>query len=105
MLKFITGIVPKPTVGTPNPDVWTSQNALALTWLLNSLVATIRHNFLFLETPHQVWAAVAQTYSQKWNVAQAFELRRRRRGFDQNNRSLAEYYSELSGVWQEIGYL
>lgn len=47
---------------------------------------------------------MAQTYSQrqKGNVAQAFELRRRLRGLDQNNRSLTEYYFELSGVWQEL---
>ncbi|XP_058188911.1 uncharacterized protein LOC131306592 [Rhododendron vialii] len=104
MSKFIAGLVTQPTDAGPELEIWKSQNALAMTWLFNSMLPTIRHIFLLLDTPYTVWTTVAQTYSQKGNDAQAFELRTKLRGLDQYNRSLVEYYAELRGVWQELDY-
>jgi hypothetical protein len=66
--------------------------------------AEIRHNFLLLDTPHKIWTTAAQTYSQQGNDAQCFELRKRLRHSDQHHRSVAEYFAELSGLWQEFDF-
>ncbi|GMQ09400.1 hypothetical protein CsSME_00052791 [Camellia sinensis var. sinensis] len=38
------------------------------------------------------------------NDAHAYELRKKIRGLDQKDRSLAVYYAELSDLWQELDY-
>ncbi|XP_058194826.1 uncharacterized protein LOC131311397 [Rhododendron vialii] len=40
----------------------------------------------------------------KGNDAQCFELRKRFRTMDQHNRSVAVYFADLSGAWQEFDY-
>lgn len=102
MSKFIAGPLTQPATAGPELETWTSQNALAMTWLFNSMKPTICYTFLLLDTPYKIWITVAQTYSHKGNDAHDFELRKKLRGLDQHNRFLAEYYCELSGVWQEL---
>lgn len=61
LLKFITDPIPHPAATSPYFGIWTSQNALAITWLFNAMIPTIS----FLDTLHKVWASRAQTHSQK----------------------------------------
>ncbi|XP_058186868.1 uncharacterized protein LOC131303840 [Rhododendron vialii] len=81
-----------------------SQKSLVMTWLFNSMRADIRHTFLLLDTPHKIWITAAQTYSQQGNDAQCFELRKRLRTLEQNHRSVAVYFADLSGAWGEFDY-
>ncbi|GMP55134.1 hypothetical protein CsSME_00020046 [Camellia sinensis var. sinensis] len=37
-------------------------------------------------------------------ISPAYELRKKIRGLDQKDRSLAVYYAELSGLWQELDF-
>ena len=59
---------------------------------------------MLFRSAHEIWFAAAQLYSQQGNDAQAYELRKKIRGFFQKDRSLAEYFAELSSMWQELVY-
>ncbi|GMP62574.1 hypothetical protein CsSME_00024628 [Camellia sinensis var. sinensis] len=37
-------------------------------------------------------------------ISPAYELRKKIRGLDQKDRSLAVYYAELSGLWQKLDF-
>lgn len=55
MPKFIAGPLTQPATAGPELETWTSQNALAMTWLFNSMKPTIRRTFLLLDTPYKIW--------------------------------------------------
>ena len=72
---------------------------LRMLWLLiNSMQPTISQSFLLLGIAHKIWIAASHMYSQQGNAAQAYELRKKLRGLDQKDRSLAVYYAELSSL-------
>lgn len=60
---------------------------------------TISRTFLLMDTAHKIWTSATRTFSQKGNDEQAYELRKKIRGLDQKDRSLAVYYVELSSLW------
>ncbi|XP_058188017.1 uncharacterized protein LOC131304703 [Rhododendron vialii] len=103
MSEFIEGPVTEPTTDV-ELKTFKSRRSLAMTWLFNSMKADIRSPFLLLNTPYQIWTIATQTYSQQGNDAQCFELRKRLRTMDQHNRSVAVYFADLSGAWQEFDY-
>ena len=75
-----------------------------MTCLINSIQPTIRRTFVLMDSAYEIWIAATQLYSQQDNYAQVYELRKKIRGFFQKDRSLAEYYAELSSLWQELDY-
>lgn len=79
MYGYLTGEISEPTTLGPDKCKWISEDALVMSWLFNSMEPTIRDSFLLLNTAHEVWTAVAQTYSQTGNDAQAYELRKKPR--------------------------
>ncbi|XP_058209191.1 uncharacterized protein LOC131322072 [Rhododendron vialii] len=103
MSEFIESPV-TPPVETVELKKFKSQKSLVMTWLFNSMRADIRHTFLLLNTPYQIWTTATQTYSQQGNDAQCFELRKRLRTLEQNHRSVAVYFADLSGAWGEFDY-
>ncbi|XP_058201431.1 uncharacterized protein LOC131316168 [Rhododendron vialii] len=103
MSEFIEGPV-TPPVEAVELKKFKYRKSLIMTWLFNSMRADIRHTFLLLDTPHQIWTTAAQTYSQQGNDAQYFELRKRLRTLEQNHRSVAVYFADLSGAWGEFDY-
>ncbi|XP_058228230.1 uncharacterized protein LOC131336415 [Rhododendron vialii] len=103
MSEFIESPV-APPVEAIELKKFKSRKSLVMTWLFNSMRADIRHTFLLLDTPYQIWTTAAQTYSQQGNDAQCFELRKRLRTLEQNHRSVAVYFADLSGAWGEFDY-
>ncbi|XP_058187492.1 uncharacterized protein LOC131304305 isoform X2 [Rhododendron vialii] len=103
MSEFIEGPV-APPIEAVELKKFKSRKSLVMTWLFNSMRADIRHTFLLLDTPHKIWTTAAQTYSQQGNDAQCFELRKRLSTLEQNHRSVAVYFADLNGVWQEFDY-
>ncbi|XP_058199324.1 uncharacterized protein LOC131314589 [Rhododendron vialii] len=103
MSEFIEGPV-TPPVEAVELKKFKSRKSLVMTWLFNSMRADIRYTFLLLDSPHQIWTIAAQTYSQQGNDAQCFELRKRLRTLEQDHRSVAMYFVDLSGAWGEFDY-
>ncbi|GMP81276.1 hypothetical protein CsSME_00036037 [Camellia sinensis var. sinensis] len=75
-----------------------------MTWLIHSIHSTISRSFVLMDIVYEIWTAASQMYSQQGNDVQAYELRKKIRGFNQKDRSLAECYTELSSFWQELDY-
>ena len=104
MLGYITGDKKPPNVSDTTYAQWDSENSLVMTWLLNTMHSRISKQYLLLDTAEKIWNSAKRTYSRKGNDAQIFEIRNKIHGTKQGELTITEYYSELSGLWQEIDY-
>ena len=46
----------------PNFQTWTTENAVVMAWLLNSMEPTIVKTYLFLSTVKEIWDAVKEIF-------------------------------------------
>ncbi|XP_073282737.1 uncharacterized protein, partial [Primulina huaijiensis] len=101
MQGYING---KITSNRADTSKWESENSLVMSWLINSIQPQLARGYLLLDTAQKIWEATAQTYSQSGNDAQIYELRRKIHETKQSEMTIAQYFSELSSLWQELDY-
>ncbi|KAK6918108.1 Retrotransposon Copia-like, N-terminal [Dillenia turbinata] len=87
---YVTGEKPKPAIIDSTYNQREAENSLVMSWLINSM------------QPHI--STVSLTYSQVGNDAQIYELRNKVHGTKQGEMTIAQYFAELSGLWQELDY-
>ena len=104
LLSYITGDKKPPNVSDAAYAQWDSENSLVMTWFLNTMHPRISKQYLLLDTAEKIWNSTKRTYSRKGNDAQIFEIRNKIHGTKQGELTITDYYSELSGLWQEIDY-
>ncbi|GAV88669.1 UBN2_3 domain-containing protein [Cephalotus follicularis] len=97
LVGYLTGNTPRPTVG--NDEKWLCENALVMSWLLNSIKPTLSPQYMMMDSTKDVWEAIAQQFSQENNYAQACEISKQAREMRQGELSLATYYSTLTHLW------
>lgn len=102
--EYLTGEVVVPPWTDSCYWKWKIENAIVMSWLLNSMKPKISNHFLFLETTHQIWIALAKLYSQMGHTAKVYELRQRIAQSKQENQPLAIYYSFLRKMWDELDH-
>ena len=56
---YITGSTEPPTEDSALSAQWISENALVMTWLINSMEPTISRTFLLMDTAHKIWIAAS----------------------------------------------
>ncbi|GMY21564.1 hypothetical protein FCV25MIE_16805 [Fagus crenata] len=103
-LGYLTGEKIKPAI-SPSFSTWVEENAMLMSWLLNSMTPDINASFLRLPTAHDIWDVVAQTYFTGNDASQIYELRRKAHETRQQGKSLASYFFALQTIWQELDFL
>lgn len=73
--EYLTGEMVVPPRTDPRYRNWKVKNATVMGWLLNSMKPEISDHFLFLEIAHQIWDALAKSYSQIDHTTKVYELR------------------------------
>ncbi|KAJ7950679.1 Retrovirus-related Pol polyprotein from transposon TNT 1-94 [Quillaja saponaria] len=101
---YVIGSKSKPADGDPLLEPWISENSLVMSWLINSMQPQISRGYLLLDSADKMWTALCQTYSQVGNDIQVFELRKKLHETKQGELTIAQYFAELSGLWQELDY-
>ncbi|KAJ7961445.1 Retrovirus-related Pol polyprotein from transposon TNT 1-94 [Quillaja saponaria] len=101
---YVIGSKSKPANGDPLLESWISENSLVMSWLINSMQPQISRGYLLLDSADKMWTALCQTYSQVRNDIQVFELRKKLHETKQGELTIAQYFAELSGLWQELDY-
>lgn len=81
---------------------WKTENAIIKGWLLNSMTPEISEHYLFLETTHQIWDALAKSYSEMGHTTKIFELTQKIVHFKQGDQPLTLHYSSLRKTWGEL---
>ncbi|EXC33077.1 ADP-ribosylation factor GTPase-activating protein AGD4 [Morus notabilis] len=70
---FLTGATQKPKEGLESIETWESENALIMSWLINSMEPTISKTYMFLATAQEIWEAAKETFSDLGNSAQNYK--------------------------------
>ena len=76
---------------------------MVMAWIVNSIEEDIKEFYLYYSTAKEMWDALTLAYSDMKNSAQLFELRKRARDLKQGELDVAQYFSALTHLSQEIG--
>lgn len=79
-----------------------SENSLVMSWLKHSMQPHIVRGYLLLDSAWKIKNAANQTYSQLGNDAQVYELRKKVHETKQGEMTVAQDFSELNSLWQEL---
>lgn len=74
-LGFIDGSQSKPDANSSQLSLWMRSNALAISWILNSVTSEIRKSIVYMTTAKQIWDDLHLRYAQN-NVPRLFNLRK-----------------------------
>ena len=101
-IGFLDGSLTKPSSTDPSYSTWDTQNALVMSWLINSMEENIGSLYLVHSTAKVIWDKVKVAYSDLDNSAQLCELRDKARDLKQGSMDVTEYYTTLTKLWQEL---
>nr|CAD1826176.1 unnamed protein product [Ananas comosus var. bracteatus] len=103
-LGYVNGKIQEPPIDETKYDEWKSNNDLVMSWLFNSMESHVRDGLLFLKTAHEVWKTLSDIYSEKNNIARAYQLKQEIAHFRKGDKTFNEYLGTLRGMWQELSY-
>ncbi|GAV57085.1 UBN2_3 domain-containing protein, partial [Cephalotus follicularis] len=81
---------------------WLCEDALVMSWLLNSIKPTLSPPYMMLDSAKDVRDAIAEQFSQGNNYARAYELSKLAWELKEGELPLATYYSTLTHLWQQF---
>lgn len=99
---YLIGAIKTPALDDPKYQKWKTENALVMEWLLNSMKPEVSGNYLFLDTTHQIWSSLSETFSEVGHVAKVYDLRQQIAKFKQRDLPLSIYYFSLGKMWEEL---
>ena len=85
----------KPEKGPEAIEIWEFENALIMSWLINSMEPSISKAYKFLATFQEIWEAKKETFSDLGNSAQVYAISTQIRNSKQGNTSVLQYYNAL----------
>ena len=68
------------------------------------MVPSIGEGYLHLTTAKDIWDALADTYSRKGNMTQISDLKRIIERQTQDEKTVLQYFTSLTGLWQTFDY-
>ena len=74
-LGFIDGTCECPPTTAPLHSLWQRNNAMVLSWLLNSLNENVRHSVLYFDTAQGLWDDLEGRFGQT-NKARLFQVQK-----------------------------
>ena len=78
---------------------------MIMAWLINLMEPDIGQVYLFLTTTQTIWEAMANTYSNRGNSAQAFALKIQLKAIRPEDHNVTHYFDLLMTLLQELDHL
>ncbi|XP_074304290.1 uncharacterized protein LOC141638672 [Silene latifolia] len=101
-LGFINGTCKKPPESeTVKSELWMRCDYMIRCWLLHSMTARIAAGFMSMTSAKVLWDEVVERYGQA-NGLLLYQLKKELGNTTQNNLPMAEYYTKLRVLWDEI---
>lgn len=101
-LGFITGTVQKPaSEDTVEGQKWITVDYLVSSWILNSMKQEFIEAFSNAPTAAKLWGDITERYGQN-NGPLVYQLEQEVNQISQGSLSIAEYFSKLKKVWEEL---
>jgi len=99
-LALVDGSYPEPGTGSPLLVLWERNNAMVLSWLLNSLTENIRNSVLYFETANELWQDLEVRFGQS-NKVRLFQVQKDVSCLSQGDMDIANYYTKAKQLWDE----
>ena len=103
-LGFIDGSIPKPDPTDPTFTSWCRCNDMVLSWILGALTRQIGRSVIYSTSAHQMWQELEERYGLT-SGAQLFSLHRELNEVTQGNSNIADYFTKLKMLWDDIDAL
>ncbi|GAA0168290.1 hypothetical protein LIER_23040 [Lithospermum erythrorhizon] len=101
-LGYFTGDSAEPLITNSKYELWRAENALVMSWLINSMNEDISSSYMSFDTAKAIWDDCKVMYSDVENTSQKFETLTQLKDFKQGNLSVTKYYADLKKIWQEL---
>lgn len=100
-LGFVEGTELMRTTGLTKAVQWDTCNNIVISWIHNNVCDTIKQSILFVNTTSEIWKILEKRF-QLSNGSRKYKLNRDLYNSKQNGKTLVEYYTSLSTLWEEI---
>ena len=97
-IAFIDGSCTIPGSTSPLFTLWQRNNAMVLSWLLNSLSDKIKNSILIFETALELWNDLEEIFGQ-FNKAKLFQAQKDVSCLPQGDMDIANYYTKAKQLW------
>ncbi|KAL0431495.1 UNVERIFIED_CONTAM: Retrovirus-related Pol polyprotein from transposon RE2 [Sesamum radiatum] len=100
-LGFIDGSYMKPSTTDDNYEQWMKVDSMVTTWILNSISRDIVQAYTYAKSSRSLWLDLEQRYG-GCNGQLLYQLQRSITSLSQGNLNLADYYTKLKMLWDEL---
>ncbi|KAK9733973.1 hypothetical protein RND81_04G104900 [Saponaria officinalis] len=100
-LGFINGKCAKPADSDPKYQDWIRTNYTVMRWIMHSLSESVARSVSYVESSQQLWEELEERFNQT-NAPLLYQLRKDMMQINQGDDSVAEYYSCLKSVWEDL---
>nr|CAN82791.1 hypothetical protein VITISV_033795 [Vitis vinifera] len=103
-LSYIRGKTNLPKESEDGYEKWYAENQKVKRWLLMSMSPEIMKRYLRLPTAQEIWSALSKAFYDGSDELQVFTLNQKAFTAKQNDKSLSEYYGELTELFCELDH-
>ncbi|XP_074360672.1 uncharacterized protein LOC141700921 [Apium graveolens] len=100
-LGFVQGTEVRSLTDATEAIQWETCNNMVISWLHNNISDSINKSILFVNSASEIWKVLEKRF-QLNNGSRKYKLARDLFHIQQDHRSLVEYYTEISTVWEEL---
>ncbi|XP_074375089.1 uncharacterized protein LOC141716806 [Apium graveolens] len=100
-LGFVQGTEVRSLTDATEAIQWETCNNMVISWLHNNISDSIKKSILFVNSASEIWKVLEKRF-QLNNGSRKYKLARDLFHIKQDHRSLVEYYTEISTVWEEL---
>ena len=103
-LSYIRGKTKPPAETEDGYEKWYAENQKVKRWLLMSMTPEIMKRYLRIPTAYEIWSALSKAFYDGSDELQVFALNQKAFTAKQSNKTLSEYYGELTEVFRELDH-
>jgi hypothetical protein len=100
-LRFLDGSSSMPAEHDPTYEAWVRCNNLVLSWIQNSVSASISQSIVYYDLAASAWNDLKVRFSRADRVRIA-SLQRDLYAIRQDSSSVNDYFTKLRGIWEEL---
>ncbi|KAL2939151.1 Retrovirus-related Pol polyprotein from transposon TNT 1-94 [Bienertia sinuspersici] len=103
-IGFVTGTEKRDNGDPVKAEAWDTCNSMVISWLLASVTDQIKRAVMFTGTAEDIWKQLEATYSVA-NGSRKYQLCKAMYELKQNNKKIADYYTDFKCLWEEFDAL
>ncbi|XP_057249216.1 uncharacterized protein LOC130590683 [Beta vulgaris subsp. vulgaris] len=103
-LGFVTGGEKKDSTDEVKSEAWETCNNMVISWILTSVSESIKKSVMFVTNAAEIWRQLERRFSVA-NGARKYKLHKAVYETKQQGRGVAEYYTEIKSIWEELDAL